>query len=147
MRRLNERGMLVLLCLLLLVTIGFLAFATMQTVQQVRSFQEHSHAVKAGDVSTVSSWMTIHAVSRIYHVPESYLNQELGIRNPETVRHATLNTLAKTSHKPVNTVIHTVQRAIVTYRKTHPYSPSSVPTPSTIHQRKPLLSQAERWEA
>jgi len=144
--RLNERGKLVLLCLLLLLTLGLLAFAVMQTVQQVRSFQQRSHAVKAGDVSTVRPWMTVHAVSHIYHVPESYLNQELGVRDPNAVRHVTLNTIAKTSHKPVNTVIQTVQHAIVKYRQAHPHSFTPSPTPSIIN-RKALSTQVERWQA
>ena len=147
MRKLDERWSLVLLCLLLLLTLGLLVFATMQTVQQVRSFQEHSHEVKAGDVSTVRPWMTLHAVSHIYHVPESYLNQELGIRDPNAVRHVTLNTIARTSHKPVNAIIQTVQHAIVTYRRTHPSSFTPTPTPFIINKRKPLSYQMGRWQA
>ena len=147
MRKLDEPWSLVLLCLLLLLTLGLLVFTAMQTVQQVRSFQEHSHAVKAGDVSTVRPWMTIHAVSHIYHVPESYLNEELGIRNPNAVRHITLNAIARTYHKSVSTVIQTVQHAIMSYRKAHPHSFTPSPTPSIIHKIKPLSYQMGRWQA
>ncbi len=118
MRSLSKSTRIILLCLLLTIALGLLAFTAVQTVQQIHSFQQHSRAVKAGDVHTIRPWMTIHAVSHIYHVPENYLYQELDIQKSGS--NATLDTIAKTTHKPVNNVIQNVQHAVLKYRKTHP---------------------------
>ena len=118
MRRLNRNSIIALLSLLLAIALGLLIFMAIRTVEQVRSFQQHNHAVKVGDVSTVRPWMTIHTVSHIYHVPEIYLFQELQIRDSES--DVTLNVIAKTTHQPVNSVVQHVQHAILAYRKTHP---------------------------
>jgi C4-dicarboxylate-specific signal transduction histidine kinase len=142
---LNKGRSIALLCLLLLLALGLLAFTAVQTIQQIRSFQQHSRAVKSGDVHTVRSWMTIHTISHIYHVPESYLYQELDMRDTIYMHHASLNTIAKTKHKPVNTVIQTVQHAILAYRKAHPHPTRS---PRTLDSARNLLSlQVRRREA
>jgi nitrogen fixation/metabolism regulation signal transduction histidine kinase len=142
LRSLNKSGRIALLCLLLLVALGLLIFTAIQTVQQIRSFQQHSREVKAGDVHTVRPWMTVHAVSHIYHVPENYLYNELKIQHPSLMSHATLDTIAKTRHKSVNNVIQDVQRAILTYRKAHP-STAIVP-PLTLAFHKEFLSLLHR---
>lgn len=147
MRSLNKGGSIALLCLLLLLALGLLTFTGIQTFQQIRSFQEHSRAVRAGDVHTIRPWMTLHVVSHVYHVPESYLYQELDIRDAGSMRHATLNTIAKTTHKPVNDVIQTVQHAVLAYRKVHPHA--SLP-PRTLGSARNLVSlqiQSRRREA
>jgi len=138
--RLSKYGKLMLLCLLLLLTLGFLSFTAFQTLQQIRSFQQYSRAVRAGDVNTIRPWMTIHTVSRIYHVPESYLYQELNIHNPDSLRPASLTTIANTTRQPVNNVIQTVKHAIVAYREGHPHSfiPSTIPSSLPIARK--LLS-------
>ena len=146
LRTLNKRGKIVLLCLLLLLALGLLAFTAVQTVQQIRSFQQHSRAVKAGDVQTVRSWMTVHAVSHIYHVPENYLYQELDIHDASSMRHATLDTIAKTKHKPVNSVILNVQHAILAYRETHPHSKVAPPQKTAVAQELLSVRQDRRRE-
>ena len=135
---LNRSRRIALLGLLLTLSLGLLAFTAIQTVQQIRSFQQHNRAVKAGDVQTVRPWMTVHAVSHIYHVPENYLYQELDIQDTSSMRHATLDTIAKTRHKPVNSVIANVQHAILAYRKTHPHA-TAAPTQKASVARE-LLS-------
>lgn len=142
LRSLNKRGKIVLLGLLLLLALGLLAFTAVQTIQQIRSFQQHSREVKAGDVRTVRPWMTVHAVSHIYHVPENYLYQELDLQASSTMRRATLDTIAKTRHKPVNSVILDVQHAILTYRKAHP--PATMTPPPTPVVTRELLSRLQR---
>jgi len=117
---LSERTKLGLLCLLLLLVLGCLVFTTISTVQAVRHFQQEYREVKAGDVSTIHPWMTIHAVSRIYHVPENYLYCSLHISNPRLFRHATLYDIARRRQQPVDQVIHTIQDTILAYRKASP---------------------------
>ncbi|GAC1423585.1 MAG: hypothetical protein PVS3B3_09270 [Ktedonobacteraceae bacterium] len=141
---LNTRGRIALLCLLLLLTLGLLTFTAVQTFQQVRSFQQHSRAVRAGDVHTIRPWMTVHTVSHIYRVPEGYLYQKLAIHNSNSMHHATLDTIAKTTHKPINNVIQVVQHAILAYRKAHPHTS---PPPQTMHINGNLSLQNRRREA
>ncbi len=138
LRSLNRSRRIALLCLLLTLSLGLLAYTAIQTVQQVRSFQEHSRAVKVGDVHTVRPWMTVHTVSHIYHVPENYLYQELNIPDTNTMRHATLDTIAKTRHKPVNSVILDVQHAILKYRQAHPHATAA--PPQKVSVARDLLS-------
>lgn len=134
MDRRSEFRTLSLLGLLLILVLALLAFTMAQTFRAVGSFQQRSRAVKAGDVSTVRPWMTVHAVSHIYKVPESYLCQELQISNPSVMRHVTLNGIAMQKKQSVNQVIHTVQRAIVVYRKKYPHP---VPSPKATPPRVP----------
>ncbi len=128
---LSERAKLALLCLLLLLVLGCLVFTTVSTVQAVRHFQQHSREVKAGDVSTIDSWMTIHGVSRIYHVPENYLYRSLHISNPRSFRHVTLNEIAHRRRQPVGQIIHTVQCTILAYRRQSP-RPFTAPSTRTM---------------
>ncbi len=139
MFRLNKSWKIALLCLLLIGALGLLAFTAVQTFAQVRSFQQHSHAVRAGDVSTIRPWMTLHAVSRIYHVPESYLYRELQV--PTSNSRTTINALATTKRQPVNAVLRSVQHAVITYRKTHPATFGPL---KFLNRNKKLLSFSSR---
>jgi hypothetical protein len=118
--------------------LGILAFTTVNTFQAVRSFQQQNSAVKAGDVSTIHPWMTIHVVSHIYNVPEDYLYNSLDVGSPDLLRHATLYQIATRKRQSVDQLIHSIQHAILTYRKAHPHAltptPSSTPTPK-IHMK------------
>jgi hypothetical protein len=133
---LSERAKLGLLCLLLLLILGCLAFTTVDTFQAVRNFQQQYSAVKAGDVSTVHPWMTVHAVSHIYQVPENYLYRSLQIGSPGLFRHATLYEIANRKRQPVDQVIRTVQHAILAYRKEHPHF--LTPSPALQTDMNPL---------
>ena len=130
-RVLSERIRLGLLCLLLACTLALLAYTSVNTYQAVQNFQNQYSEVKEGDVSTIHPWMTIRAISRIYHVPEDYLYQSLNIPSVEPLRHATLYDIATHKKQSVNQVIHTLQYAIISYRKKHPASPTPVPTRRT----------------
>lgn len=116
----GERIKLALLSLLLLLMLGMVCFAAVSTFQAVRNFQQQNKALEEGDVSTIRAWMTLHVIARLYRVPEDYLSRTLAISNPEQVRHFTLNQIASTKRQPVTRVIQTLQRAILSYRKTHP---------------------------
>ena len=130
----GERAKLGLLCLLLLLMLGIVGLTAVDTYQAVRSFQQQDSALEAGDVSTIHAWMTIHAISHIYRVPEDYLCRSLQFSNPGQLRHTTLSQLAARKRQPVNRLIQTLQHAILEYRKTH-HSHSITPT------QKPKLTQ------
>ena len=119
LNRLSESEKLKLICVSLLLILGLLAFCAIDTVQAMRSFQHQYNAVKMGDVSTVHPWMTVHVISHVYHVPENYLAHQLTISNPDQLRHSTLYEIATRKHQPVARVVHTVQQAILVYRKDH----------------------------
>ena len=128
---LSERAKLGLLCLLLLLMLGILAFTAVNTFQAVRSFQQQYSAIRAGDVSTVHPWMTIHAVSHIYHVPEDNLYRTLHMSSPSLHHHATLYEIANRKQQHVDQVIHTIQHAILMYRKEHPHFLTPLPRQQT----------------
>jgi len=129
---LSERAKLGLLCFLLLLMLGILALTAVNTYHAVQSFQNQNSELQEGDVSTIHSWMTIHVISHIYHVPEVYLEHTLQINSPEILRHATLNQIAGRKRQPVTQVIRTLQNAILTYRKQHPHvTPTPEPTQHT----------------
>ncbi len=133
MYALSDRVRLGILCFLLLVVLGFLAYTTANTFQAVHSFQQQYKAVKEKDVSAIRPWMTIPVISRLYHVPEDYLYHSLNVSNPAPFRKATLYEIASNKKQPVDKVIHTLQQAILAYRKAHP-----TPTATQHTGRKPL---------
>jgi hypothetical protein len=118
--KLSESTKLKLLCLSLLLILGLLTFTAIETVQAMRSFQKQYSEVKTGDVSTVHPWMTVHVISHVYNVPEEYLGQKLTISSQDQLRHETLYEIASHKKLPVNRIVHTVQQAILVYRKAHP---------------------------
>src|SRR5437588_11953234 len=101
--------------------LGVLAFAAFNAFQSVESFQQQYNAVKTGDVDAIRPWMTIHAISHIYHVPEDYLYHSVQAGSPGTLRHVTLYEIANRKRQPVNQVIYTIQYTILAYRKEHPH--------------------------
>ena len=120
MDTLSERAKLSLLSFLLLLILGLLAFTAVRTFQAVHNFQYQYSAVKAGDVSTIRPWMTIHVISHVCHVPENYLYHSLTVDNSAQFRHATLYDIANNKRQPVDQVIRTAQHAILAYRKHYP---------------------------
>lgn len=111
----------VILGVLLCLSLGAAIFAAVTTFQAIQQFRQQRALTESGDVSTVRPWMTIHFIAQTYHVPENYLYESLHITNSQPVRHATLRVLAAHYNKPVNDVIHTIQIAILNYRKQHPH--------------------------
>jgi hypothetical protein len=134
---LSERAKLNLLSFLLILILGLLAITAVRAFQAVHNFQQQYSEVKAGNVSTMRPWMTIHVISHVYHVPENYLYRSLTIDNPVQFRSATLYQIADHKRQSVNQVILTAQHAILAYRKHH----SSLLTPVLLQptNRKPLL--------
>jgi hypothetical protein len=116
----NERIKLGILGALLLLVLAFSVFAMVNTFKAVRALQLRNQDVKVGNVTTIRAWMTIPAISRIYHVPEAYMYRSLEINSPASYHHMTLLGIANRKQQPVNQVIHTLQHAILTYRKQHP---------------------------
>jgi hypothetical protein len=115
----NERTKVGILCVLLLLVLAFAAFAAANALQSVRNLQQQYREVKAGDVSTIRPWMTIYAISHIYHVPEDYLYLSLETSSTISPYHTALYQIANRKRQPVDQIIHTVQRAILAYRKNH----------------------------
>jgi len=108
--------MAALLCLALGATI----FCAVQTVQAIQRFQQDQALTTAGDIRTIQPWMTIHYISRVYHVPESYLYNWLNIPNPTAMHRTSLRSLAVHYHRSLDNLISNVQAAIKTYRNEHP---------------------------
>lgn len=135
----NTRLKLFLTGFLLCVALGVVIFCAIQTWQAVERFQQNRNLTLSGDVSTIRSWMTIAYIARVYHVPESYLDTQLHITNPQDQRRVSLSILATRFNRPVDRVIHDVQQAILTYRKQHP-TPRSHATGAPHQQGPPLIS-------
>ncbi|HEY4033797.1 MAG TPA: hypothetical protein VGL94_07540 [Ktedonobacteraceae bacterium] len=127
----SERAKLSLLSFLLLLILGCLAFTAVRALQAVHNFQQQYSGVKAGDVSTMRPWMTVHVISHVYHVPENYLYHSLTINNPAQLRHATLYLIANSKRQTIDQVIRTAQDAVLAYRKQHP----TLVTPALIQHR------------
>ena len=140
----SERIKLSVLSALLLLALVFSAFTTANTFQAVRNLQLQNHDVKVGNVSTIRAWMTVPAISRIYHVPEDYVYRSLEISSPASYHHVTLYEIANRKQQPVNQVIHILQHAILIYRKQHPgiIIPSRVYHSSKKHL-SPVVGRAE----
>lgn len=143
MSTLSESDKLKLICLSLLLILGLLAFSAIETVQAMRSFQHQYTAVKKGDVSTVHPWMTVHVISHVYHVPEAYLGHKLTITSTYQLRHSTLYDIAARKKQPVERVVHTVQQAILVYRKDH-HATFLVPVPVSFLGIEPFLPMVGR---
>ncbi len=124
---------------MLLLALGMLAFTVAGTYQAVRIFQQRNGELATGDVSTIRSWMTIHAISHIYQVPEGYLENALQIGSPDQVRHTTLNQLARHKRQPVDQLIRSIQHAIIAYRKKHPHHGTPMPVPKPKPTVRPTM--------
>lgn len=124
----SEHTKLGLLSLLLLAALGIAALALVNTLQAMHDFQQQNSATRAGDVNAIRPWMTIRVISHVYHVPEDYLDHSLNIASSDSLHQATLYEIAAHRRQPVDQLIHTVQQAILIYRKEHPH-PSLPPRP------------------
>lgn len=116
---LSERSKLNLISIFLLLVLVFLIFASFRTFQAVHNFQRQYREVSAGDVSTMRSWMTLHAIAHLYHIPENYLYRSLAIHGPLLPRYATLSQIAAQKHQSVYQIIYSIQRKILIYRQHH----------------------------
>lgn len=112
----SERAKLGLLCFLFLLALGIGVLMIMDAIQAAHDLQQQNNALKAEDVKAIRPWMTVRVISRIYHIPEEYLDQALNLARTEPLRKVTLYEIASAKHRPVEQIIHTVQQAILTYR-------------------------------
>lgn len=117
---LSARIKLVVMAALLCLALGATIFCAAQTVQAIQRFQQDQALTMAGDVRTIRPWMTVPYISRVYHVPESYLYNWLNIPNPPAMHRISLHSLAVRYHRSLDNLISDVQNAIKTYRKEHP---------------------------
>lgn len=92
----------------------------MQTIQAIQRFQQARALTSAGDVSTIRPWMTISDISRVYHVPESYLYKSLNITDIRPAHRSSLRSLAVRYNRSLHELISNIQTAINIYRKQHP---------------------------
>jgi hypothetical protein len=128
-----------LLCVALISTI----FAARGTVQAYQQFQQDHKRIMAGDVTTVSSWMTIPYIARIYHIPAACLDGALHLSSPMQERHASLSYLASVDKEPVANLIHKVESVITSYREHHPICVPPGPAPASQPEHYPTPEQRE----
>lgn len=126
----NMRLKLFSIGFLLCIALGAVVYCGIQAVQAFQDFQKNHQLLLSGDVSTIKPWMTIPYISRVYHVPEGYLDEQLHLSSPQEQRHSSLLILAQHYNRPVDGIIHDVQHAILSYRKQHP-TPTPTATPPT----------------
>lgn len=112
----NARLKLIVTALLLCLALALTVFCAVQTVQAFQRFQQEHQLVVTDDVRAIRPWMTVTYIAHFYHVPESYLNQSLHITNERTVHHLPLRELAPRVKRPLNSLIHDIQHAILNYR-------------------------------
>ena len=113
----NARLKLVITALLLCLALALTVFCAVQVVQAFQNFQQEHQLVVKGDVRAIRPWMTVPYIARFYHVPESYLDQSLHISSDRTTRRLPLRDLASRINRPLDSLIHDIQRAILNYRK------------------------------
>lgn len=115
----SRTKLVLLLSVLLFLAIGSTAFAATATMRTFEMVQQQHTLARRGDVRSIRPWMTIPYIARTYHVPENYLYRSLSVMTAHPPRRTTLYALAAHSKRPVNDLIHTLQKAILTYRKQH----------------------------
>lgn len=139
----SERAKLGVLCVLLLLAMVFTASTAENTFQSVRNLQLQNNGIRAGDIHTIRAWMTIHAISHIYHVPEDYVYRSLDISSTASFHRATLYEIASHKRQPLNKVIDTIQLAILTYRKRFDSFSMSTQQGSITKHLSPTLGRTE----
>lgn len=110
---------------------GSTVLAAENTLGAYRSFVQMHELAGEGDVRTIHPWMTIPYIAHVYHVPEGYLYGTLRLTDTRPPRHTTLRALASRYQRPVDVFIHTIQMAILAYRKQHLHPHSSTGQPPT----------------
>lgn len=123
---LTEQKKLLLLCLLWLLMLGVVVLSATHTLWAMHNFQQENHAARAGDVTTIRPWMTLHVISHAYHISELYLDESLQVASDDISHHATLDEIAARKHQPVDQLIRTLQQIILTYREEYPDSSTPV---------------------
>lgn len=116
--------------LLFFIALALTVFFAIQTARAIIGFQHSHQAAQSGNVQTIRSWMTLPYIARVYHVPESYLLESVGLAETDapSVRHMTIAALATRLGTTSDALIHEIQQAILTYRQEQP-SPTPSATP------------------
>lgn len=130
-----------LLCLALLLT----CFTATGTIQAYQQFQQDHQRVQNGDVTTVSSWMTIPYVSHLYRVPEPCFTQTLNMNDHWLVRHATLRVLADDYQLPLSKLLYDVEHIILQYRRKQ-LTCGPPPPPTTIQATSTHVLPFSAWK-
>ncbi|QBD81157.1 hypothetical protein EPA93_36370 [Ktedonosporobacter rubrisoli] len=142
-RPLSLRVKFIVTSFLLLLSLSCTFVAATSTVGALHNFQQQHMLAEEGDVRTIRPWMTIPYIAHSYHVPENYLYKSLQIA-PTPSRHSTLHMLAQHSKRPLDQVIHEVQKSIISYRKQHKAHPHATATASLNHGPQKKKHPAER---
>lgn len=121
----NEQTKFGFLCVSLLFVLVLVVISAANTFQAVQGFQQQYSGARAGDVSTIRPWMTLHVVSHVYHVPEDYLDHSLSIATADPIHKATLYEIASKKKQPVKHLIVQLQGIILVYRRNHGATPVS----------------------
>jgi hypothetical protein len=103
--------------LLLGLALLFTCFTASGTIRAYQHFQQDHQRIQAGDVTTISSWMTIPYIVRVYKVPEPCFTQSLRLADRWLVQHATLRVIADYEQRPLARLILNVQQIILSYRR------------------------------
>ena len=113
----NARVKLIVTGILLCLALALTVFCAVQTVQAFHRFQQAQQLAVRGDVRAIRPWMSVTYIAHFYHVPESYLDQSLHIPNDRTMPRLPLRELASRVKRPLDSLIHDIQHAILNYRK------------------------------
>lgn len=114
---------------LLIVSLCGTMLAARAAFNAIHGLQVQQKMTQVSDVRSISPWMTLPLIARIYHVPPAYLYTSLNIRPKDRhLTHATLNRIASATKQPVSTVVSNVQKAVLRYHQEH-HQPT---TPTTI---------------
>ncbi|MBE3561455.1 MAG: hypothetical protein IMW89_19875 [Ktedonobacteraceae bacterium] len=119
----SQKSKTILLLLLLVLSLSGAIYTAKAAIGAVGGLHAQQKLYQSGDVRAIRPWMTIAYIAHTYHVPESYLYQALGIKDRRQYQ-GTLQTIAGRLKRPVNDIIHSVQQAILAYRKQHPLPPA-----------------------
>jgi hypothetical protein len=114
---LGTRSRLFVTSILLCFALGVTIFCAVQTFWAIQRFQQARILAAQRDVSTIQPWMTIHYISRVYAVPESYLIVHLNFTDSRLVSRVPLRSLASRYNRSVDGLIRDIQITIKTYRK------------------------------
>lgn len=139
------RVKIVLISVFLCLALGATVFAAVATFQDYQVFKQQNAYAANNDVRSIRSWMTIPYIAHFYHVPESYLYQSLHISGSTLPQHLSLHFLATRYNRSDDTLIHTIQAAIQTYRKQHPTKhkttgqPHAVPRDSSTSRKEQVF--------
>jgi hypothetical protein len=114
---LSTRLKFAVVSVLLFLALISMLFAAASTAQAYQQFEQEHQQFVAGDVGTVSFWMTVPYVAHVYHVPADCLSQALALSTPFLRKRANLRLIAAHYKEPVSAIIRRVQQIVTDYRQ------------------------------